>query len=177
MGSNHRYLPIAPIWNWNLSAPMFTCFGFALPIAPIWNWNWLRRRRWCQRAIYQSHQSGIETSSEYGTLSRTVGYQSHQSGIETLYRRQSGNKRRATNRTNLELKPGTLDTIAWTGRFYQSHQSGIETNESLASALPCLFYQSHQSGIETNLMDDLKLAVFSYQSHQSGIETDKLEQV
>jgi len=92
--------------------PTFT--GTPLPIAPIWNWNNKPDPRSRASRYYQSHQSGIETSSEYGTLSRTVGYQSHQSGIETT-------------------KHWKKKSEAW---GYQSHQSGIETR------LREVFYQT-----------------------------------
>ena len=143
-------------------------------------------------------------------------YQSHQSGIETSNHQVALNQHLTINRTNLELKQVLGSLQSWVSAIlsiapiwnwnliapimhrvnayiYQSHQSGIETVKQLIISLIQLLYQSHQSGIETKrfiivMIYELFLSIapiwnwnyetfhalnfaYIYQSHQSGIET------
>ena len=126
----------------NLELKLVCCWAFwntcTLPIAPIWNWNW-KGIRWIHTwGCYQSHQSGIETQEK---ANQRWGYSLPIAPIWNWNVESSRYRRTwkwATNRTNLELKPGTQsqsgDTptnplwnwnldfsfITWSGTFYQS---------------------------------------------------------
>ena len=161
-----KKLPIVPIWNWNDKMGYTGMKDIELPIVPIWNWNKIpfashfqlkttnrtnlelkhyKRQGRVDCEIYQSYQSGIETSI-LSSIGRVRWIPIWNWNYASKWKQ--GKEGKATNRTNLELKHDCGFDLCFFG--YATNRTNLELKlEAAEAAKRASDYQSYQSGIET----------------------------